>query len=333
MFEPVLPWESADPVTQALYGLRMRGAFYSWTEAWGDGSVGMPQIRETLSFHIVVRGTAHLEVDGHAPEQLDEGHLALVPRGIGHRISTRPGAPLLGRADELPQTMLGDTFSILRIGAAGIVGTGGVDGPAAPRDGEPLAPLALLCGIVAFDAALVQDVLAVLPPIVRVDSQRHPMMSALVPLLAHELRVPRPGGDAVATRLADVLVVETVRAWLSDSPDEASGWLAALRDPQLGAALAAIHRDPGRAWSLVDLARLSTMSRTSFAERFREVVGVPPMTYLTSARMRAARLRLARGDGVAAVAQAFGYGSEAAFSRAFSRVTGQTPGRVRRAAA
>ena len=204
-----MPWERQDPLTQALYRVRMRGAFYSWTVASGRGAVAMPQIADTLSFHMVARGRAFLEVDGREPVRLGAGHLALVPRGIGHRVSTAPAAPLLGQADELPQTMLGDSFSILRVGD--------------PGDEELLA---VLCGVVAFDAPAVQDLLAVLPPIVQVDSARHPMMASLLALLAEELRDPRPGGDAVATRLADVLVIQTVRAWLWTSPrPPAGGWL------------------------------------------------------------------------------------------------------------
>ncbi|WP_127472639.1 AraC family transcriptional regulator [Microbacterium sulfonylureivorans] len=309
-----MPWGNEDPLTDALYQLRMRGAFYSWTEVAGSAAVSMPQFPDTLSFHIVSRGTAYLEVDGEEPRRLDAGALALVPRGIGHRVATEPGARVRGRADLLPQTMLGEAFSVLRLGP----------------EGEG-APLAMLCGVVAFDSPAVHDMLAVLPAIVQVDSGRHPVMAALLPLLAGELRDPRPGGEAVATRLADVLVVETVRAWLADEPDSVGGWLAALRDPQLGSAIAAIHREPGRPWTLAELARLAAMSRSAFAARFTGVVGTPAMTYVTASRMRAARAMLASGRSVAAVASAHGYGSEAAFSRAFARTTGETPGRVRRA--
>lgn len=312
----VMPWDSEDALTAALYQVRMRGAFYSWTEASTECSVAMPQFPDTLSFHIVAHGTAYLEVDGAETVRLDAGKLALVPRGIGHRVSTTPGAEVVGRADLLPQAMLGDAFSVLRIG---------------PEGAKP--PLAMLCGVVAFDSPAVDGMLAVLPPIVTVDSARHPVMAALLPLLARELREPMPGGDAVATRLADVLVVETIRAWLADEQADAGGWLAALRDPQLGAAVAAVHRDPGHPWTLETLARRATMSRSAFAARFTAVVGMPPMAYVSAARMRAARAMLAEGRSVAAVAAAHGYGSEAAFSRAFARVTGETPGRVRRSAA
>lgn len=308
-----IPWEQQDPLTDALYQVRMSGAFYSWTEASGEGSLAMPQVPATLTFHVVARGTAYLEVDGQEPIELRAGQMALVPRGIGHRVSTAPGAVLLGDAEKLPQTMVGDHFSILKVG---------------PTDVEP--HLALLCGVVAFDSPGAQQVLDVLPPVVRVDSADRPVMAALVPLLSSEVVDPRPGGEAVATRLADVLVVETVRAWLAGDPEARTGWIAALRDPQIGVALAAVHRDPGRAWTLGDLATTASMSRSAFAARFTAVVGVPAMRYVAQWRMRAARHRLSAGDTVASVALAFGYGSEAAFSRAFSRTTGETPGRLRR---
>ncbi|MWB98191.1 AraC family transcriptional regulator [Agromyces seonyuensis] len=312
----VLPWERTDPLAAALYRVRMRGAFYSWTEASGIGAVAMPVFPETLSFHIVAAGTAWLEVDDRPPVRLDAGSLALVPRGIGHRIGTAPGAPALGRADLLPQTMIGESFSVMHVGPADVP-----------------TSLTLLCGIVAFESSAVQDMLGVLPPVVVVDAEARPVTAALLPLLAAELRDPRPGGDAVATRLADVLVVEAVRSWLATSPDEASGWLAALRDPELGPAVAAIHHEPGRAWSLAELARAARLSRTVFAARFTELVGVPPMAYVASTRMRVARGMLAQGRRVADVAAATGYGSEAAFSRAYARLTGETPGRTRRQAA
>ena len=310
-----MPWARIDPLTAALYQVRMRGAFYSWTEAGGAVAVEMPRFEDTLSFHIVARGEAWLDIDGMAPARLRAGEMALVPRGIGHRIGSAPGAPVIGRADDLPQTMLGDGFSILRLW---------------PEGKE--APLAMLCGIVAFDSPTVQGMLAVLPALVQVDTARHPVMAALLPLLAGEIHIPRPGGDAVATRLADVLIIETIRAWLADDPDSAGGWLAALRDPQLGTVVAAIHGDPGHPGTLAELARRAAMSRSAFAARFAAVVGMPPMAYVALSRMRSARARLADGETVAAVALSLGYGSEAAFSRAFARITGQTPGRIRRAA-
>ncbi|WJL95263.1 AraC family transcriptional regulator [Microbacterium sp. ET2] len=308
-----MPWDTADELTTALFHVRMRGAFYCWTEAAGTAAVEMPQIDHTLSFHIVDTGTAYLEVDGAEPLRLDPGMLALVPRGLGHRISCRPGGAVLGRADELPQTMIGDSFSVLRIGSP---------------DVDP--DLRLLCGVVAFESPAVEGMLEVLPPVVTAASEEYPVARALLPLLREEMVSPRPGGSAMATRLADLLVIETVRAWIARDGSATGGWLAAARDPQLGRVVAAVQRAPGHPWSLGALASTARMSRTSFAVRFTEVVGVAPMTFVSQWRMRVGRGLLLRGDTVGAVASELGYGSEAAFSRAFQRITGETPGSIRR---
>jgi AraC-like DNA-binding protein len=315
-FALAAPWRPRDPLTDALYDVRMRGAFYSWTESTVPVAVRMPTLPDALGFHIAARGNVWLEFDDADPVLLEPGHVAIVPRGLGHVLSSRPGMPILGRADELPQTYLGDHFSVLRIGPEAT--------PEAP------APVAVLCGIVAFDSAEAQEVLTVLPHVIVLSTTEHPNLRALVTLIVDEMVDPRPGGEAVATRLADVLVVEAVRAWLAAEPDGGVGWLTAFRDPALGPVLAAVHREPGRAWTLDDLASGARMSRSTFAARFTSAVGIPAMQYVTEWRMRAARRRLLAGDTVANVAGMFGYGSEAAFSRAYTRVTGETPGRVRR---
>lgn len=314
-FAVTAPWRPRDPLTDALYDVRMHGAFYSWTEATVPVAVRMPTLPDALGFHIAGRGSVWLEFDDDDPVLLEPGHVAIVPRGLGHVLSSRPGMPVLGRADELPQTYLGDHFSVLRLG---------------PEQPEP-APVAVLCGIVAFDSAEAQEVLAVLPHVLVLSTSQHPNLRALVALIVDEMVAPRPGGEAVATRLADVLVVEAVRAWLASEPDAGAGWLHAFRDPALGPVLAAVHRDPGHPWTLDELATRARLSRSAFAARFTQALGIPAMQYVTQWRMRAARRRLAVGDTVAAVAATYGYGSEAAFSRAYARVTGETPGRVRRA--
>ncbi len=154
----------------------MRGAFYSWTEASAEGSVDMPQFPDTLSFHIVARGTAFLEVDGRAPFQLDAGKLALVPRGIGHRVSTSPGAPVLGRADLLPQTMLGDSFSILRIGPE--------DAAASARPAVRRGRVRLAGGARGARGAPARSSASTRPP--------HPMMAALLPAPGRRAARPAP---------------------------------------------------------------------------------------------------------------------------------------------
>lgn len=149
-------------------------------------------------------------------------------------------------------------------------------------------------------------------------------------LMASELARPQLGGETVATRLADILVVHAVRGWLSANPDDISGWMRALQDDRIGSALEAIHNAPGKEWSLTGLARLATMSRSSFSARFTELVGTSPIAYLARWRMSVAESRLAEENTVISeLAAELGYQSEAAFSRAFARITGRTPGSVR----
>jgi transcriptional regulator GlxA family with amidase domain len=121
--------------------------------------------------------------------------------------------------------------------------------------------------------------------------------------------------------------VHALRVWL-ESPDAERGWLGALRDPSLGRALLAMHEAPEDPWTVESLAATAHLSRAAFAERFTSFVGVPPMTYVRGLRVRRAADRLRAGEPVGAVAQRSGYGSVAAFSRAFKQATGMTPSAV-----
>jgi AraC-like DNA-binding protein len=152
--------------------------------------------------------------------------------------------------------------------------------------------------------------------------------------IAAEAREMRPGGEAVITRLSDILVIQAIRSWIAHDPAGQRGWLGALQDRQIGRALAVVHRDPARAWSVSSLAAEAAMSRSAFAARFTELVGEPAMRYVARWRMHAA-LRSLKEDGVrlGELAGRLGYRSEAAFSRAFKRFMGVSPGAVRRSPA
>jgi AraC-like DNA-binding protein len=159
-------------------------------------------------------------------------------------------------------------------------------------------------------------------------------MQSAFRLMAIEAREFRPGGEAVITRLADILVIQAIRAWIETAPDARTGWLGALRDPFIGRALALVHREPQRPWTVASLAGQVAMSRSAFAARFTELVGEPAMQYVTRWRMHVALSALeTEGATVAQLADRLGYRSEAAFARAFKRVTGRPPGAVRRGAA
>src|SRR5262249_10241063 len=135
----------------------------------------------------------------------------------------------------------------------------------------------------------------------------------------------------VVARLIDILFVQVLRAWLADQPKGGGGWLGALKDPRISAALAAIHEHPARPWTVSELAAQARSSRAPFAARFRALVGGPPLAYLTGWRMQVAAGLLHRETlSIGEVAARVGYESEPAFNKAFKRATGITPGAFRR---
>ena len=144
--------------------------------------------------------------------------------------------------------------------------------------------------------------------------------------IGSQARALRPGGEAVITRLGDILVIQAIRSWIEHDQGERTGWLGALRDPQIGRAIALIHTRPAHEWTVASLAAEVAMSRSTFAARFTQLVGEPAMRYVTRWRMLHALDVLESSDAtVAAVARSVGYDSEAAFSRAFTRIMGQPP--------
>lgn len=312
-----LPWAPVDPVGEALHRLRVTGLFYCRTLACAPWAVDMPAFGDCVSFHVVTAGecwvSVQVAVEGESV-RLGPGDLALVPHGRGHQLLSAPGVPSLGQVDLLPQEYVTEHYSVLRHDGDG-------DGARAE----------LVCGVLSVEGPAARQLLALLPGVVHVPAPpvgEPTWISETLGLMAAELERTRPGGEAVTTRLADILVIQAIRTWLGEQ-DPASGWLGALRDPQIGIAVAAVHREPGRPWTVDALAREAAMSRSAFAARFTEVVGVPAMRYVTSWRMHVADDLLRGGEGVARVASASGYDSEAAFSRAFTRSMGRSPGSVR----
>jgi AraC-like DNA-binding protein len=156
-------------------------------------------------------------------------------------------------------------------------------------------------------------------------------MQSTLRLMAAEAKAMRPGGETVVTRLADILVIQAIRSWIDEDPAAQTGWLGALQDEQIGRSIALIHRDPARAWTVASLAAEAAMSRSAFAARFTERVGEPVMRYLARWRMHVAVGWLKKDDvRLGDLASRLGYQSEAAFSRAFKRFVGVSPGSIRR---
>ena len=304
-----------DPLGEALHILRMSGTFYCRCEFTAPWGLILPEMPGTLMFHVVVSGRCWIEVDGAEPRQLQPGDLALVPHGEGHRMASEPGEPGVDLF-ALPRAYLGDRYEVIRQGGGG-------------------APVTLLCGAVAFDQPAARNLIDALPRLLSVDaadSLHAEWMQSTLRFIVAEARHLRPGGEAIITRLADVLVIQAIRAWIEQDPSAQSGWLQALRDPQIGHAMTLIHRDPGRPWTVASLAHEVAMSRSAFAARFAELAGESPMHYVTRWRMQIAASALREGTvTVGELAAQLGYHSEAAFSRAFKRFTGRSPGAVRRA--
>jgi len=151
-------------------------------------------------------------------------------------------------------------------------------------------------------------------------------LNQFVQVAAAESKERRPGSQAVLSRMSELMFVEALRRHLDSLPSDRSGWLAGLRDPAVGRALAALHHEPQRAWTLATLADAAGVSRSVLAERFATFVGQPPMQYLLQWRMQLAARALEEGGKVTTVAYEVGYESEAAFSRAFKKLTGISPG-------
>jgi AraC-like DNA-binding protein len=312
--ETIDPWGPTDPLGEALHFLRMSGAFYCRSELSSPWGLTLPPMPEYMWFHAPTSGEVLLESQNADERLLRPGDFALVPHGEGHALRSEAGAPVPGILD-LEREQVSDRYEILRHGGGG-------------------GPATLICGAVRLDHPAGRSMIEVLPPILHLEASgpaQPEWMQSTLRLMASEARELRPGGEAVITRLADILVIQAIRSWLESDPAARSGWLGALQDRQIGRAIALIHREPARPWTVASLARELAMSRSAFAARFTEVVGEPVMTYVARWRMEVAVGSLRdEGATVGQLASELGYRSEAAFSRAFKRVVGVSPGAVRR---
>ncbi len=310
---PTAP-SATDPLGIALHRLRLTGALYCRSELTAPWGIGIPSIPGTLSFLAMTAGRAWITVGDSAPVALEPGSLTLVPHGVAHQFTSGPDAPVTALAD-LDVEAISDRYEVARAGGGGEAAQG-------------------LYGVIRFDHVTGQRLVDQLPNLITVDSFDEDAASWLhstVRFIAREAGELRPGGETIITRLADVLVIQALRHWIERAPEARDGWLAALRDEQLGRALRAVADAPGGAWTVESLAREAQMSRSSFSERFSDFMHQSPMQYVTEWRMQVARQTLEdTADTVATVAARCGYQSEASFSRAFSRAYGHSPGQARR---
>jgi AraC-like DNA-binding protein len=259
-------------------------------------------------FHVLLHGSCWLVPPEGTPVPLRAGDVVFLPHGSAHGLSDRPDVALA----DLPPDPANDAAST-----------------------QPETARAhLVCGAYRLERRLAHPFLQSLPPVVHISpGSRHHDLRSAIDLLGAELLGPRPGSDAALPALMDLVLVYLLRAWLDEqaTQDLNRGWPAALTDPLVAPALAAMHGEPDRHWTVPDLARTVGLSTTAFARRFSRVVGRPPLTYLTWWRLNTAARILTDDDApLAGVARQVGYGSEFAFATAFRREFGVAPGRFRR---
>jgi AraC-like DNA-binding protein len=304
---------SADPLGETLHLMRLTGTLYCRSELTAPWGIDLPPLEGCMMLHVITAGGCWLEMQRDEPRWLTQSSIALVTHGVGHVLRSDRGAPLAPLFD-IPVEQVSERYEIMRHG-------GGGDFTHA------------ICVVVRFDHVAAQQLVSLLPNVIQLNPWKDDGSAWLqdsLRFISREAAELRPGGETVITRLADILVIQMIRAWIESVPEDQQGWLAALRDHQIGRALAAIHRTPQRAWSVAELAHDVGMSRSAFSARFSQLVGESVMRYLTRWRLQIARTYLREtSDPLARIAQRIGYESEASFCRAFKRLFGVSPGSVR----
>jgi AraC family transcriptional regulator, alkane utilization regulator len=315
-----------DALSEVLRLVRLTGAVFlngEFTAPWAVESPPshvlsrslLPRAEYVVEYHVVAKGSCFIRVPGADPVALDEGDLVMLPRGDSHVLSSDVAinmTPLPADATRLPA--YGEIVSH-RLGGGGDL-------------------TRIVCGYLAVDRTLCASLLAALPRVLRVSARSGEVNAWLDTYMRFSLLErgeERPGGACVLSKLSELMFVEAIRRYVEALPPGQTGWLAGVRDPLVGKALALMHRNPARPWTVEGLAKNVGLSRSSLAERFTELIGKPPMQYLMQWRLTlAAHLLQSTSKGAAVVAEDVGYDSEAAFSRAFKREFGAPPATWRR---
>jgi AraC-like DNA-binding protein len=315
-----------DALSEILRVIRLDSAIFfnaEFTEPWCLCSpeartiapVLAPGAGHLIIYHLLCEGRAYVRLEDGQTVTLEAGDLITFPHGHGHWLGSGAGATTIDAATALPG-ILANGLQLMRVGGGG-------------------ARSSFICGFLACDGQMSRTLLGGLPPLVKInirDDDSGRWLENSLRFSVAEAAGRREGADAMVAKLSEVVFAETLRRYMRALPPEQTGWMAAARDPEVGAALTLIHQRHADPWTVADLAREVGLSRTVLAERFRHYLGEPPMAYLTRWRLQmGARALTTSSRGVAEVAADVGYESEAAFNRAFKREYGEPPARYRKA--
>ncbi len=314
---------AGDALSDLLRTVRLTGATFFDIEAqdpWAVRSPApssilpriLPGADHLISYHVVTAGRCFARIVGGEAIAVEAGEVVVFTKSDPHIMSSNPDL----RADPPAADVLDIAFARQMPFHINYVN----DGPISAK---------LVCGYLACDAQPFNPLLQALPPVIKAgDSGKGDAgwLGQFIRLAVAEVAEKRAGGETVLTKLSELMFVDVLRRYVESLPPQHTGWLAGLRDPHLGKALALIHDQPARNWTIETLAKQSGLSRTILAERFTKLVGIPPMHYLAKWRMQIASELLSAGNSnVASIAAKIGYESEAAFSRAFKKMIGVPP--------
>jgi AraC-like DNA-binding protein len=313
-----------DALSEVLKIVKLRGALFfnaefsaPWCVASSQSSQMAPLLcpgaGHVIIYHYLVDGRAYAQAHGGKRHDLGSGDVVVFPHGDAHILGNGVGKPIDSLKAFAKNLSYG--LKVARYGGGGEL-------------------TKFVCGYMACDPSLSEVLLAGLPSMFVVNianDSAGQWLANSIQFLVHEEGRRGTGSDVVLARLSEVLFVETLRRFIRDLPEQQKGWLAGARDPVVGEALALLHRNPARHWTIASLAHQVGVSRTRFAEQFRHFLGETPKAYLARWRLKlAAEMLMSSNSNVGEIAAEVGYASEAAFNRVFKREFGFPPAQFRR---
>jgi AraC-like DNA-binding protein len=301
-----------DILTDVLNTLELKGWLSSRRELAPPWRYDFAASKDSL-FHVLSFGGAYLHVEGETePIRVEDGDVVMFPTGHQHSLYDDPTSPLtrVVHLDYNPQR----SHQVIN------------------REGEGPKPL-MFCGAFHFEYPNDFPLLYRLPKLIHIPGTQGRLERSfddIMRLIAWESASQQPGTEVMLRRLTELLFIQIIRLWIDQQAEVSVGWVAALRDQPISAALGLIHQSPERRWKVQDLANVAALSRSAFSARFTELVGEPPMTYLTRWRMLRATRLLKNEVRMETIAELLGYQSEVAFRKAFKREIGIPPAQYRK---